>query len=181
MAKSTNNALCLECGLCCNGVIFANVRLQPGDDPSRLKSLGLPISTPHSARPVATPHSALRTVHFNQPCAALDGCRCRIYADRPTYCRQFDCLLLKSVREGRTATADALDTILDARRKMESVLRLLRELGDTDEHVPLAKRFRRTARRLDKVGLDKGGSATYGRLTLAFHDLNFLLSDAFYR
>jgi Fe-S-cluster containining protein len=174
MAKSTDNfsALCLECGLCCNGVIFADVRLQPGDDPERLRSIGLSISMPHSA---------LRAPHFPQPCAALDGCRCRIYADRPAYCRQFDCLLLKGVKAGRVAVADALDTIHNARQKMESVLRLLRKLGDTDEHVPLAKRFRRTARRLDQVGLDKGMSATYGELTLAFHDLNFLLNDSFYR
>src|SRR5438132_2396309 len=36
--------LCLECGLCCNGVIFADVRLQPGDDPKRLKALGLAVA-----------------------------------------------------------------------------------------------------------------------------------------
>jgi hypothetical protein len=29
--------------------------------------------------------------------------------------------------------------------------------------------------------LDTEASATYSQLTLAFHDLNFLLSDAFYR
>src|SRR5438067_11601285 len=147
MAKSAPNSssLCLECGLCCNGVIFADVRLQPEDDPARLKALGLTISTPH-----------LRdgTRHFNQPCSALDGCRCRIYADRPAYCRQFDCLLLKSVNEGRTGTAEALGTIRTARQGMDKVLGLLRKLGDTDEHIPLAKRFRRTARRLDRVGSD---------------------------
>ena len=172
MAKSTNNSLCLQCGLCCNGVIFADVKLQPGDDPVRLQSIGLPISTPGSA---------FRTPHFPQPCAALDGCRCRIYSDRPTYCRQFDCLLLKSVKEGRSQTSDALSTILTARQRAEKVRRLLRKLGDTDEHIPLATRFKRTARRLDEVGPDPETSDTYGQLTLAFHDLNFLLSDSFYR
>lgn len=174
MAKSTNNSasLCLQCGLCCNGVIFADVKLQTGDDAARLQSLGVPISTPNSA---------FRTPHFNQPCAALDGCRCRIYSDRPKYCRQFDCLLLKSVNEGRMGTADALGTIRTARRRVDKVLRLLRKLGDTDEHSPLATRFRRTARRLDETDLDTEASATYGQLTLAFHDLNLLLSNAFYR
>src|SRR3954464_7170194 len=99
MAKSSNNSLCLECGLCCNGAIFADVRLQPEDDPARLKTLGLSISTPQSRQ---------GTRHFNQPCSALDGCRCRIYTGRPAYCRLFDCLLLKSVNEGRTGTAEAL-------------------------------------------------------------------------
>src|SRR5437868_1476023 len=99
MAKSTDNssALCLECGLCCNGVIFADVRLQRGDDPGRLRALGLPIATPHapsSASPLRKT-GGVPAPRFAQPCAALDGCRCRIYADRPAYCRQFDCLLLK--------------------------------------------------------------------------------------
>lgn len=174
MAKMMNSSvpLCLECGLCCNGVIFADVRLQPGDDPARLQSLGLPISTSHLAP---------RTSHFPQPCSALKGCRCRIYSDRPKYCREFDCLLLKSVNTGRVGTADALHTIRTARERAEKVRRLLRQLGDTDEHVPLATRVRRTARRLDEVGLDQETADTYGQLTLAFHDLSLLLSDAFYR
>jgi len=40
--KSANaGEICLECGLCCNGVIFADVQLQPGDLPDRLRELGL--------------------------------------------------------------------------------------------------------------------------------------------
>src|SRR6266581_3782971 len=84
--------LCLSCGLCCNGVIFADVKLQPSDDASRLRALGLRISTPHSK---------FRTPTFDQPCAALGGCRCRIYAERPRYCREFECVLFKSVKAGR--------------------------------------------------------------------------------
>ena len=33
-------ALCLECGLCCNGVLFADVRLQDGDKAEKLRGWG---------------------------------------------------------------------------------------------------------------------------------------------
>ena len=40
---STNfvSQLCPKCGLCCNGVLFADVELRKGDDAERLAELGL--------------------------------------------------------------------------------------------------------------------------------------------
>jgi uncharacterized protein len=163
--------LCPACGLCCNGVIFANVGLRPGDDATRLRALDLPI---------CTPHSKLRPPHLNQPCAAFDGCRCRVYADRPQYCREFECVLLKSVKAGRTETAAALRIIRTARERAEIVRRLLGALGDTDEQLPLTARFRRTGKRMKERDLDEETADTYAQLTLAVHDLNLLLGDAFY-
>src|SRR5262249_21335737 len=90
-------AICLECGLCCNGVIFARVPLQAGDDAHRLKSLGLNLSN--------------RVPHFPQPCGAFDGCCCRLYSERPHYCREFECLLLKRVKERPSEKSAALQTI----------------------------------------------------------------------
>jgi hypothetical protein len=163
--------LCPACGLCCNGVIFANLALRPGDDANRLRSLGLPIGTPPSV---------LRPPHLAQPCAAFDGCRCRVYADRPHYCREFECVLLKSVKTGRTEPAAALRIIRTARERADKVRRLLNALGDTDEQLPLSARFRRAGKRLKERDLDEETADTYGQLTLAVHDLNLLLSDAFY-
>ena len=174
-SKNSNGAaiatLCPTCGLCCNSVIFANVGLRPDDDAARLKSLGLP---------VAAPRSALRPPRLAQPCAAYDGCHCRVYADRPHYCREFECVLLKSVQAARTETAAALRIICTARERADTVRRLLGALGDTDEHLPLSARFRRTGKRLQQRELDEATADTYARLTLAVHDLNLLLGDAFY-
>ena len=168
--ETVSEQLCPRCGLCCNGVIFANLALQPGDSSARLRSLGLP---------VRNSHSALRPPHLTQPCAAFDGCRCRVYADRPKYCRQFECVLLKRVKAGQTEPA-AGRIIRTARARADKVLRLLRALGDADEQLPLSARFRRTSRRLKEHELDKETADAYGQLTLAFHDLNLLLGDAFY-
>jgi hypothetical protein len=169
--NSVIEALCPACGLCCNGVIFANVGLQPGDDIAQLSMAGLPITTPRSA---------LRPPHMAQPCAAFDGCHCRVYADRPRYCREFECVLLKSVKAGRTESAAALRIIRTARERADKVCRLLRALGDTDEQLPLSVRFRRTGKRMKERELDEETADLYGQLTLAVHDLNLLIGDAFY-
>jgi uncharacterized protein len=163
--------LCPACGLCCNGVIFANLALQPSDSAARLRSLGLPVSAAHSA---------VRPPHLAQPCAAFDGSHCRVYADRPQYCRQFECVLLKSVKAGRTEPAAALRIISAARERADKVRRLLGALGDTDIQLPLSTRFRQTGKRLKTCELDEETADTYAQLTLAVHDLNLLLGDAFY-
>ena len=162
--------LCLSCGLCCNGVIFGNVQLQPLDNPARLQSLGLPL----------TARADRAALKFPQPCAAHDGCRCRIYAERPIYCREFDCLLLKNVQASRLSSKAARRIIDLARARAERVRRLLRRLGDSDETMALAARFRRTSRRLERFGLDQVTAKLYGKLTLAVHDLNRLIAKAFY-
>lgn len=163
--------LCAACGLCCNGVLFADVRLQPGDDPAQLRSLGLPL---------CAPRSAARLPRFGQPCAAFEGSRCRLYADRPTYCREFECVLLQSAKAGRTQPAAALSIIRTARERAEKVHRLLRTLGNTDDQLPLSARFRHTSKRVQQQELTDDAADTYAQLTLAVHDLNLLLGDAFY-
>ncbi len=163
--------ICLLCGLCCSGVIFADVKLQPEDDAAQLHSFGLPVAVPDtlSARP-----------RFSQPCAALDGCRCRIYAHRPKHCRDFVCVLLGQIKANRIESGAALRIVRTARERADKVRRLLRLVGDTDETAPLSRRFRRTARRLQKADLDEDTSLNYSHLTLAVHDLNLLLREAFY-
>lgn len=177
--------ICLTCGLCCNGVIFADVRLQAGDDPELLHGLGLPLKVSRRSGP--TPYGQhgsaavpVRQCKFSQPCAAWDGCRCRVYPSRPKHCQDFECGVLKQLKRGAIKRAAALRLIGAAREQAERVVRLLHELGDTDEHLPLRTRFRRTARRLEDIGIERPLAETFGKLTLAVHDLNFLLSDAFY-
>lgn len=182
--------ICLACGLCCDGVIFANVKLQPRDLAAFTALEALPALTPaiQSSERRLVPHSNARSSFVvgqkspkvSQPCAAFDGCRCRIYDQRPKHCRNFECLLLRGVQAGRTPKADALETIRTARRRADKVCSLLRELGDLDEELALSLRFRRTAKRLERGNLDEHTADLYGELTLAFHELNCLLSSAFY-
>jgi Fe-S-cluster containining protein len=165
-------SLCLECGLCCNGVIFADVELQPIEVNNLRSKVHIPVTRAKSGQP--------GIAKLPQPCAAFDGCRCRIYAERPTYCRQFECLLLKNVRAGRLERAAASRIVRTAKERAEKVRTLLRELGDADEQSALSLRFQRAAKRYEKAPLANGKADIYADLTLAVHDLNMLIRDAFY-
>jgi hypothetical protein len=181
--KSANaGEICLECGLCCNGVIFADVQLQPGDLPDRLRELGLKLlARAKKAKPPPSAESAPAQAQyrFTQPCAAFDGC-CRVYADRPHYCRAFECALLKSLQAGRIERSKAQRVIQTALRRADKVRKLLGRLGDNEETLALSKRFQRVQRRMEAGPVDEETGDFYGELTLAVQDLNVLLSDAFY-
>ena len=94
-------------------MIFADLLLHRSDDVPRLTSLGLQIAskTQNRGRPTK--------VKLLQPCAAFDGCRCRIYEERPAYCRKFECALLTQVKSGRLRAAAALKTIEVALNKAD--------------------------------------------------------------
>jgi len=175
LKQTPAEALCLACGLCCNGVIFADVKLRPGDNVPRLRGLGLQMNEVHKGG--NTSGSVLK---FPQPCRAHDGCRCGIYAERPQYCREFECVLLKSVAAGRTTLDEALKIIGRAKERAEAVRQLLTELGDQDEELALGARFRRMRRRLEQGHFDETTADLYGSLTLAVHELNLIISQAFY-
>ncbi len=180
----TAEDLCLACGMCCNGGIFADVQLQVGDELRRLRSLGLRLApatdAPANTKSGAPAVAPVQPMKFCQPCAAFDGSRCRIYGYRPRHCREFECLLLKRFQEGRTSAPAALRNIRKAKRYSERVKTLLRQLGDTEETLPLARRFERTRDRLETIGMEAGVAAVYADLTLAVFDLNFLISGVFY-
>ena len=154
-------------------MLFADVRLERSEEIVRLRQLGLRItrSTEGNGKPGK----------LAQPCAAFDGCRCQVYEERPAYCREFECILFKNVAAKRLEAAQALRIICSARERAEKVKQLLRELGESNEHLPLAKRHRTVARRMESSELDESTADLYGQLTLAVHDLNCLLRDAFYR
>lgn len=154
--------------MCCNGVIFADVQLQKNDSPEHLKSLGLPVGLRRNKS------------CFNQPCAALEGCRCRVYDDRPQYCREFECVLLKKVLAGRQTVDSALKVIQKAHKRAEKVRNGLRELGDDNETLALSKRFQRVRRRIESGGATEEEADAYGRLATSMHELNLLLSQEFY-
>jgi len=170
MAAETNLAerLCLACGLCCSGVLFRDVELQAGDDSARLQALGLPLER------------LKRRTRFPQPCAALcEGNQCRLYQERPARCRQFECALFKAVLEQRVKTAAALKTIQQARRAVDRVRALLRQLGDLDEQLALSRRFRRMQRRLESGGANRETAGVFADLSSAMHELNLLLREKF--
>lgn len=164
--------LCLACGLCCDGTLFDLVKLEASDDAAKMKALGLPVAISRGKTPVA---------RFPQPCAALCEDRtCRLYADRPWQCRVFECGVLKQAKAGRITFAVALRLVTQARKRADQVRRLLRALGDTDEHRALGERFHRVSERLEAGNADAAAKARFADLSLAVHHLKLQAFEKFY-
>lgn len=165
-------ALCLECGLCCDGALFRDVELQPGDDAAFLKSAGLPLKTSRGK------------TRLPQPCRAFDGSRCRIYADRPARCRQFDCAIIQGLRLGNFPMETGAFLVRKTLRLLKRLEKQLCALGETDSAAPLQLRFQRVTRRLEAGGADSELVQLYGRLTIAWQQFSirvhtlFLSTDA---
>jgi hypothetical protein len=180
---SAAEALCLACGMCCNGAIFGDVKLQQGDNADRLRGLGLVLrALPNKPRSVDAPGMKAKTAkwHFAQPCSAHDGCACRIYSERPEHCRNFRCALLKRFDTGGIGMKQALATVGEARQKMDGVRTLLEELGDRELASPIRLRFRRTSKRVENEWVRGEQAETFAQLTQAMHEFNLLLSRSFY-
>lgn len=151
-------ALCPHCGFCCNGVLFGDVRLRPGDVPERLAQLGLGLHGPPGRQ------------RFLQPCSCFDGRLCRIYAERPERCRTFTCSLLQRLQQGRIDLTTARGIVTRAREQWARVLEALRSAGDPAPHLPLQRRVARAlAEPLDLA--DPRAAATRRRLLLAVQRL----------
>jgi len=152
--------LCLQCGLCCNGVLFADVRSEPGD-----------------RSPLFTEHARVR-----QPCPAFQAttCACAIYADRPARCRKFACRQLLGVQSGKLGVPEALKRIQAVRRLAAKVERLLNELGFNEPTLPLSRRFQHCQRTASRGKFDRKQLEVLAELQLTVHELNLRLARDFY-
>ena len=125
--------LCAQCGMCCNGVMFHTVWLQPGESARKLLDLGLKLKWKK------------KEYYMLQPCAAYDGAGCTVYEDRPERCRRFECRQLKKVAKGEITEEMALAKIEEAKRRVIEIEALLERAGKTDVTQPLSKRCERIA------------------------------------
>ena len=159
--------LCQECGLCCNGVMFHTVRLQPADSAKALAALGLKLKRKKGAH------------YILQPCPAWQDCQCSIYAARPERCRVFECRQLQRVAAGETTEAAALEKIRDVQRRVAQVNELLARAGSTNAKRPLAKRFEKIMAEPLHALSDPATLALRDELTRAMQELNAILDADF--
>ena len=120
--------LCSACGMCCNGVLFHGMAVQPEDSVRAFAAKGMKAKRRDGE------------LQFLQPCPAHEGNCCRIYADRPQRCRVFACRQLEGVSLGKISESAALEKIQEARRLTDRVRDLLDKLGDSRTTRPLATR-----------------------------------------
>lgn len=152
--------LCLDCGLCCNGVLFDLVMLQPGDHAKALSARGLKIK---------------KGDRFNQPCTALCGVLCGIYEHRPVRCRTFVCRQFQLVAAGETPPESALERIREAKENVGRVEVLLEEAGGSNPRKPLAHRV---ATVMGRGAAEQSAPATNGMAGAAAQDAESGASNA---
>lgn len=133
MTPLLTDTLCTKCGLCCDGTLFADVELVGTAEVNRLESLGMDIE-----------NEPRNTGLLSQPCAALRGTRCGIYAYRPKCCRVFECHLLQNTQRGAVTVERAMEQIADAQEQIRQVRARLVRLGNRDESLPIKERCAET-------------------------------------
>lgn len=159
--------LCGACGMCCDGVLFHSVELQPGDQPRQLAALGLKIRRKKGVE------------FFLQPCAAHreenGACSCAIYGERPMRCRAFNCRQILGVESGKITEADASGKIREARTRVAHVLERMAHVGETNPGRSLAHRV------ANALTLPEGAerSPLHDELDSAMQELEGFLSKEF--
>jgi Fe-S-cluster containining protein len=129
MEPSLTDVLCTRCGLCCDGSLFADVELVGQAESTRLEIMGLDVED-----------NGTDAGLLSQPCAALRGRRCSIYAFRPKCCQTFECQLLQDAKRGAVPVEVAAGKIAEAFKRIRRVRDLLTELGGGDVGLPLKER-----------------------------------------
>ena len=133
MTMLLTDTLCTNCGLCCDGTLFADVELVGKAEVARLEIMGMEVE-----------NEGRNAGLLSQPCTALRGTRCGIYAHRPNCCRVFQCHLLQNAKRGTVTVERALEQIADAREQILQVRAMLDRLGNRDEGLPIKERCAET-------------------------------------
>jgi len=129
MKPNLTDTLCTHCGLCCDGSLFADGELADTDEASALEVMGLEIEDDENDGGLLL-----------QPCGALKGKCCSIYAHRPDCCRTFECRLLQAARRGAVGVVQAREKIAEVRRRIGRVKERIGQLGGNNDRLPLKER-----------------------------------------
>lgn len=115
-----SDGLCTQCGLCCDGTFFGSVVVVASES-ARLERVGL----------VVIRHGA--EASLQQPCVALRGCLCAVYAERPSACARYECELRKKVAAGDCSIDEALERVA----LMRALLATIRAAFDAPPSVSI--------------------------------------------
>ena len=170
MKPSLTDQLCTRCGLCCDGSLFADVELAGSAEAAGLEVMGLEIEEDDA-------DGAL----LMQPCAALRGKRCGIYAHRPECCRTFECRLLQDARRGVVSVEQAADQIAKTLKHVGRVRKLAAELGQRDAHLPLKERYADALALTDEVAANPSQARKRGELEAEMSAVERMIKKSFLR
>jgi uncharacterized protein len=171
MKASLTDILCTQCGLCCNGSLFADVELAGTDEASALEVMGLEIEDADGGE------GAL----LLQPCRALKGTRCSIYQHRPDCCRTFECRLLQEAKLGVVTVEQAKEKIAESLERVKRVKVLIAQLVHADERLPLKERCGEALALSEDAAADPETDQKRDELESAMTSLEKLITATFLR
>ena len=170
MKPSFTDLLCTQCGLCCDGSLFADVELASGDEALALEVMGLEIEDADEDA------NALLV----QPCRALKGKRCSIYPHRPDCCRTFECRLLQEVKRGTVQVEQAQGKIAAALKWINRANELVAQLGPGIERLSLKERCAEALAHSEEVA-DPELNGKRADLEAAMTSVEHLIQETFLR
>ncbi|MEO6846054.1 MAG: hypothetical protein ABI443_01890 [Chthoniobacterales bacterium] len=159
--------LCSACGMCCNGVLFHLVELQPKESAKELLSAGMKLKWKNKRQ------------CFEQPCQAHRDGACTVYALRPRRCQIFECQQLQRVASGKITEEEAMQKIQETVAKVEQIEGLFQKLGNTNRKRPLTKRYELIMAISTDAVLEPEGVAMRNELTQAVEELEAVLTQDF--
>lgn len=169
MKPSLTDTLCTRCGLCCDGSLFADVELASRDEASALEVMGLEIEDADEDDGEL----------LLQPCGALKGKRCSMYAYRPDCCRTFECCLLQEVKRGAVGVDRAQAKIAEALQRIERVQELVVQLGAGNERLPLKERCGEALALAEEATADPELNRKRAELQAAMTAVEHLIQETF--
>tara|TARA_B100000902_G_scaffold130675_1_gene129593 strand:- start:409 stop:834 length:426 start_codon:yes stop_codon:yes gene_type:complete len=110
--------LCLDCGLCCKGVVFRALSLEQKEIRkfSRQVRRGFDIIPTHSIYPTRKTINRI-AYPFEAGCEHLQkDNKCKIYEDRPTNCQRYECPMLIRYRNKEISYEVALNKIEEIKK-----------------------------------------------------------------
>jgi hypothetical protein len=121
--KNEVSALCMDCGLCCNGAIYDRAPLKP-DEADDARATGFDVFELEDGP------------SFHLPCRHLCGAACTIYEQpRPHVCGDYFCRLAERLGAGEIDLAEARGRVAGAHQVIDQLQPHLRE----GEHLTAAR------------------------------------------
>lgn len=131
MQTTEESLLCMACGLCCDGTLFAAVSVEALEFPV-LRALPVTLATGRDGR-----------YSLVQPCPACTGSRCEIYDQRPGACLKWECYVLEGYRRGAISMDEALDRIGQAHALKADLMEALQPWEPGVQNTSLPALWRR--------------------------------------
>ncbi|MDF1561309.1 MAG: hypothetical protein P1P83_14050 [Bacteroidales bacterium] len=134
-ASSEEQAICVSCGFCCDGTLFMNAGLNPGERGQ------LPEMIEQES------FSDGDKEYFRLPCHYF-CVKCTIYnLKRADVCSSYRCQLLRDLAEGRITLDDTVEIVREARRMRKIILKEYGMTAEKKEDIPFRRILIETGRK----------------------------------